>query len=626
MRRTITFLLILIATTSLMAQNFSYTNFTTSNGLPANDILSICADNAGNIWVGTNGSGVGKYNGSSWTTYTTAQGLAGNTVKGIIQATNGDMWFATTNGLSHYNGVSWDTQNTADGLPTNDLKCVYQSANGNIWVGTAGSGVCKLVGSTWTTYNTVSGLAQNFVQAITQDFSGNMWFATAVGVSKYTGSAWTTYTSSNGLIADGDEVISAMTDKEGNVWFGSKPGFGIGGGLSKYNGSTWSTYNNTNGLANNQVTSMDCDAQNRCWFGTFVNGASKYNGTAFSTFSAASGLVGNAVQCVDVAPDGYVWFGTTAGVSRLSTVVYHSATIGHNTCGLADVGSITIAGGTINTPMYYSIDGGATYQTGSNFTDLTSGSYDIFITDSSLFVDCPDVTILDIPIMSIGLPDTFQVCIGTATTIDLADPSFTLYDWEPDSIFTINNQYNPTVNAYTPQNVHVTALDTNGCMTSDDVYLEINALPVFTVTITDDSIFTVDAPFDSYQWYRYSDLILGADQITYTASEPGIYYVQVTNAIGCSNMSGMIHYDNTGIDDATDANTKIFASHGLLYFEFDKEGVYQIALWNTMSQKIISWESSVKSGSFTLPQINAGIYYVTILDGRHLFTRQILID
>lgn len=626
MRRTITFLFILIATTSLMAQNFSYTNFTTSNGLPANDVLSICADNAGNIWVGTNGSGVGKYNGSSWTTYTTAQGLAGNTVKGIIQATNGDMWFATTNGLSHYNGVSWDTQNTADGLPTNDLKCVYQSANGNIWVGTAGSGVCKLVGSTWTTYNTVSGLAQNFVQAITQDFSGNMWFATAVGVSKYTGSVWTTYTSSNGLIADGDEVISAMTDKEGNVWFGSKPGFGIGGGLSKYNGSTWSTYNNTNGLANNQVTSMDCDAQNRCWFGTFVNGASKYNGTAFSTFSAASGLVGNAVQCVDVAPDGYVWFGTTVGVSRLNTLAYVNSTFTNVTCGQGNNGSIIVTAGTVNPPLYYSIDGGTTYTTSVSFASLTPGVYDIFISDSSIFLDLPDVTILDIPIMTFGLPDTFQICLGSETTIVGANPDFMNYNWTPDSIFVDNSLYNPDAMAYTSQLANVSALDTNGCAISFDIFLEVNPLPIVNVTITDDSIFTVDAPFDSYQWYHYSDLILGADQITYTASEPGIYYVQVTNAIGCSNMSGMIHYDNTGIDDATDANTKIFASNGLLYFEFEKEGVFQIAMWNAMSQKIISWESSVKSGSFTLPQINTGIYYVTILDGKHLFTKQILID
>ncbi|MBU0486424.1 MAG: PAS domain S-box protein, partial [Bacteroidetes bacterium] len=79
-------------------------NYNTEQGLALSSISwghksSIC-DKTGNLWFGTSGGGVSRYDGKSFTNFTTAQGLANNSVMAIIQDHKGIMWFGTNLGLS----------------------------------------------------------------------------------------------------------------------------------------------------------------------------------------------------------------------------------------------------------------------------------------------------------------------------------------------------------------------------------------------------------------------------------------------------------------------------------------------------------------------------------------------
>lgn len=563
-------ILLFSLTLSLKAQNYTVSNYTSStSGLIANNINAIKGAAGGVVWIGTNGSGLSKFDGTIWTTYTTTQGLAGNTVKGIDIDQSGNIWIATSTGLSMFNGSTFTNYTTAQGLPTNDLRCVFIDNSDTPWVGTSGSGVSEKNGALWTTYTTAQGLAQNFVQAITQDGSNNMWFATAVGVSRFTGSVWTTFTSSNGLIANGDEVISAETDHDGNVWFGSRPGMGIGGGISMYNGSSWTTYNNTNGLANNEVRGISCDAQNRFWFSTYVNGASHFRNGTFATYSTPQGLVSATQQCVDVAPSGEVWIGTAGGVSCIRTIVYQSSLVGHNYCGNTNSGTITVTAGTINAPMYFSIDNGVTYQTSNTFSGLASGFYNIWMTDSSMFMQGPGYNIQDIPAAELFAIDSVEICLYDSVQLN-PDASFTNFDWSPDSVVSSASASNPYIFPEVDQYVTVMSTDSNACMVEDSVYFSMLPYPVFTVNTTNDSVFSIVGAFDTYQWFWYGDSIVGATTQTYTATQPGIYTVCVTNAAGCSACSGMLHYQNTSIDESS-VSMHLYADHGLLYYDLPEE-------------------------------------------------------
>jgi len=48
-------------------------------------VPKIICDRKGNMWFGTDGGGVIRYDGKSFTTYTTAQGLGSNTVRSIAE-------------------------------------------------------------------------------------------------------------------------------------------------------------------------------------------------------------------------------------------------------------------------------------------------------------------------------------------------------------------------------------------------------------------------------------------------------------------------------------------------------------------------------------------------------------
>lgn len=609
-----TLALVLLLFSGLNAQNYAVTNYTTSNSsIASNDILSVKAAPNGDVWFGTNGSGVSRLNGTTWTTFTTSQGLVGNTVKDIDIDPSGNIWFATSSGLSKYNGSTFTNYTTAQGLASNDLRSVFVDISGNIWVGTAGSGVCKYNGVSWTTYNTSDGLAQNFVLAITQDSLGNWWFATANGVSKYTGSAWTTYTSSNGLIANGDEVQSAMTDREGNVWFGSKPGFGIGGGLSKYNGSSWTTYNTSNGLASNDVRGMDCDAKNRMWFSTYINGASQYKNGTFSTYSTPQGLVSATQQCADVAPDGYVWIGTNSGASRIATIVYQNYDLTNNTCGASFDGEIVLFAGTISSMLYYSFDNGVTYQSANFMGGLASGSYQVWVTDSSMFIQGPDIDVLDIPAADAFPFDSTGICLGDSVQLN-PDVSFTNFTWDPDSIVSSATAANPFIFPSVSQWIAIDYIDSNACDINDFIYLNVLPSPVFNVNITNDSVFTVDGTFTTYQWFWYGDTIPGATNQAYSAAQPGIYTVCVSNSIGCSTCSGMIHYQNTGIAE-TNAYSHVYISNGALYYDLPETNCI-ISMFATDGRLISKFTADDQTGVAPIDVISNQVVLIHIEGSR----------
>lgn len=76
----------------------NFTNFTTDNGLALDAIICAIMDANGNLWFGTNGGGISKYDGKSFTSFTKAQGLANNLVRSITEDKSGNLWFGTEGG------------------------------------------------------------------------------------------------------------------------------------------------------------------------------------------------------------------------------------------------------------------------------------------------------------------------------------------------------------------------------------------------------------------------------------------------------------------------------------------------------------------------------------------------
>ncbi len=293
----------------------SFTNFNTAHGLSNNLVHCLAQDRDGNIWIGTDGDGVSIYDGYAFTHITTSQGLPNDIVYGLTADSKGNMWIATGGGgASKYDGTSFFNYNMENGLPSNSIIKIAEDKKGQIWFATGNNGVSRYNGSSFTHFTTEEGLADNAVNCITMDSSGNIWFGTrGGGVSKYQEKSesegngfFTNYTVADGL--GHHEIWKIIEDREGNIWFATG-----GGGISKYDGKQFSNFTTSQGLPVNAVYSIVEDRSGNIWIGTAGGGVTLFLGTAFRIFTMQQGLGANSVYGITEDNDGNLWFGTNGG-------------------------------------------------------------------------------------------------------------------------------------------------------------------------------------------------------------------------------------------------------------------------------------------------------------------------
>ncbi len=108
-----------------------------------NYVFSVLVDEKDQLWAGTWGGGVARFDGKQWHNLSTLDGLAGNIVYSIERDREGAFWFGTNRGLSRYDGSTWQSFTTADGLAGNHVYAIQLTLEGEIWAATQG-GVSRL--------------------------------------------------------------------------------------------------------------------------------------------------------------------------------------------------------------------------------------------------------------------------------------------------------------------------------------------------------------------------------------------------------------------------------------------------------------------------------------------------
>ena len=371
----------------------SFTTFSVAQGLANNTVWSIAEDKAGNLWFGTNGGGASRFDGKSFTTFSMAQGLANNVVYSVKEDRSGKLWFGTYGGgVSCYDPAGrgesklFTTYTAAQGLANNVVYCIAEDKTGNLWFGTKGGGVSCYDGQTFRNFTTADGLANNTVWCIAEDKAGSLWFGTwGGGLSRYEPSggakAFVTFSTAQGLA--NNVVRSIAEDNAGNLWVGTD-----GGGVSRYDPSALSkgskpftTFTTAQGLNNNLVYTIVEDKAGNPWFGTYGGGVSRYDGRSFTTFSIAQGLANNIVYSMAEDKEGNLWFGTYGGgVSRFDGRSFANFSPAN---GLANnkVWSVAVdRGGS----LWFGTDGGGVSRYGTSTSQHGQPSFTTFTTAQGL--------------------------------------------------------------------------------------------------------------------------------------------------------------------------------------------------------------------------------------------------
>ncbi len=258
-------------------------------------ILGILLDSQQNLWVGTDGNGLIKYNilSGNYKRYLperTKNSIPSNVIRTIYEDSNGNIWIGTyKGGLSKYNKNTDNFSNFLNkkddlsSLGYSDVIDIAEDNKKRLWVATNGGGLNLMNedGISFTRFTTNSLtqrslICHDWLTCLFKDSKGFLWVGSFWGLSKFDTEQYlfkNYYNDLNDQKSLSSNIVFAINeDKSGNIWVGTKRG------LNRLNPETndFTYFDTDDGLPNEVINSIMVDGKNNLWLGT-NNGLAKFN-------------------------------------------------------------------------------------------------------------------------------------------------------------------------------------------------------------------------------------------------------------------------------------------------------------------------------------------------------------
>ncbi len=159
-----------------------------------NNIISFCEDENRDLWIGTDGRGVSRFDPETQQVKEhyekkpdSKRGISGNEVYDIYRDSQGRLWLGTNYGLNLYDRVKKDFITYTDSY----VYSIFEDSKTGIWFGSRvglynlplGPLVNGKNNDALRLFNMDDGLSNNMVFGILGDDDGNIWFSTSFGIS-----------------------------------------------------------------------------------------------------------------------------------------------------------------------------------------------------------------------------------------------------------------------------------------------------------------------------------------------------------------------------------------------------------------------------------------------------------
>lgn len=286
---------------------------TVDTNIPSDNLLSVAAGLNDEIWVGTNGSGLGRYDGSTWSHYTKAvNSIPSDTINCLKFDNAGDLWIGTRGGLAKYSDGSFYEygMNIIEDIEVDDQNVK--------WIASY-DGLTRLTNNSMTLYSRHNtDLTGNRITEVVLLPNGDKWLGTqGYGIVEFSNDVMTFYTTANTGISS-QRINSGALDLNGDLWFGHCPWTQGVGGLSHYSTAN-GTWERILDIPSPLIEWIHVDEFNRKWLGTGAGlGKMETDGTLTKYDYSNTGILMQHVTCIVEDNNGDLWISTRgAGLIKL---------------------------------------------------------------------------------------------------------------------------------------------------------------------------------------------------------------------------------------------------------------------------------------------------------------------
>ena len=346
------------------SQQFSFRQYTQSDGLTNLAAGYLVTDPGGDLWVGTDG-GLFRFDGTAFVPYDTPLGLPSETVRGMALDASGRLWVTLDRGL-YVGGVNgFEPVRTADGpvltdhtlpiaflgsdhvlitskahvqelhrvpgsllwqsrplfsaqqiLATPELDKVvslFTESDGTLWLG-CGKGLCSMTGGALRTWGATDAIPEGAYGAFLIDRSGRLWVRSERHLlMRAPGTTTFTVNDPPNARLESRVVEPLLTlDSSGRLLTRTAPG------IARWNGTSWEEFTTDNGLADAVVAKAQVDGEGSLWLSPLGLGVWRWRGyDNVESWTRAQGFISQKVWDITRDHDGRLLAGTERGCQML---------------------------------------------------------------------------------------------------------------------------------------------------------------------------------------------------------------------------------------------------------------------------------------------------------------------
>lgn len=296
------------------AQNYSFTSYSLEEGLPQSEVSSLIQDKKGNLWLGTNGGGLSRFNGKEFYSYNRNHGLADNNIRSLFQDRNENIWIGTSVGISFFDGTKFTNYGLNDSLPIARYVKIQEGEDGKIWALGIINKTRILVylenGRFYNAGKLYPKLGENNrIYSILNDPSGKMLITTRQALFEYKNGELSKSSINEEPLFKGQIIVPAFFDSEKDGWYRTfKPNFGFS--IFKHKNGSFKEIDLPDSINRLNIDNIRLDSKNKLWICLKEVGLIVVSENETEIIDERKGLISPYINDVLEDEEGNIWLTT----------------------------------------------------------------------------------------------------------------------------------------------------------------------------------------------------------------------------------------------------------------------------------------------------------------------------